>query len=127
MAKKRRLSNREKKANAQVKKELQQKGLLPPDKPPLNRKKFLQVAQEEWEQRDKDCYMWDIYLMEAISLVLYKKEGISGRVSLEAVGVAKVLKLAIQLNKFDDIVAGRPDKKYTLGEKYDYIKDILDA
>jgi len=127
LAKKRRLTNREKKANAQVRKQLQQEGILPPDKPKLDRKKFLQAAREEWGQRDKDCYIWDIYLMEAISLMLSKKESISGRVSLEAVGVAKVLRLAIRISKFEDMVAKRADRKYTIGEKYEYIKDILDA
>lgn len=42
MAKKKRLTNKEKKLNAEAKKRLQEQGILPPDKPKLNRKKFIE-------------------------------------------------------------------------------------
>ena len=41
MAKKKRLTNKEKKSNAAFKKQMQEKGILPPDKPKLNRKKLI--------------------------------------------------------------------------------------
>ncbi len=61
MAKKR-LTQREKKANAAFKKEMQEKGILPPDKPRLNREKYIKEAVEEWNGRSMDCRVWDIYL-----------------------------------------------------------------
>lgn len=39
-AKSKRLTNKEKALKAKVKKELQEQGILPPDKPRLNRRKF---------------------------------------------------------------------------------------
>lgn len=59
MAKKR-LTQREKKANAAFKKEMQEKGILPPDKPRLNREKYIKEAVEEWNGRSMDCRVWDI-------------------------------------------------------------------
>ena len=126
MARKKKMTAREKKINAETKKQLQKEGILPPDKPRLNRKKFVEEARKEWAGRDRDCYIWDIYLMEAMSILLSKKEG-RGRVSLEAVGVAKALKLAIRMNEFDGMVARREKREYEIGEKYEYIKDILNV
>lgn len=70
MEKKKRLTNKEKKLNAKVKKRLQEQGVLPPDKPKLNRKKFIDEAMEEWYGRSSDCFIWEHYLMEAISYIL---------------------------------------------------------
>lgn len=63
MAKKKRLTNKEKQARADFKKRMQEQGVLPPDKPKLNRKKFIEDAQCEWNNRDKECFVWDVYLM----------------------------------------------------------------
>ncbi len=126
MAKKKKMTAREKKINAEAKKRLQRKGILPPDKPRLNRQKFVEAARREWACRDKDCYIWDIYLMEAMSIMLSKKEA-GGRVSLEAVGAAKVLKLAIRMNEFEAMIARRGERRYEIGEKYEYIKDVINA
>ena len=48
MAKNKRLTNKEKQARAELKKRMQDKGVLPPDKPKQNRKKFIDEAREEW-------------------------------------------------------------------------------
>ena len=55
---KKRLTSREKRSNARMKKELQAEGILPPDKPKLNRKKFIEETMDEWNNRDKDIYIW---------------------------------------------------------------------
>lgn len=47
MAKKKRLTNREKQERADFKRRMQEQGILPPDKPKLNRKKFIEEAREE--------------------------------------------------------------------------------
>lgn len=124
--KRKKMTNKEKALNAKIKKELQEKGVLPPDKPKLNRKKYVDEAIEEWNGKDKDCYVWDIYLHNAISLMLGKVDR-NLRVTQEAVGVAKCLKLALRLKEFSDKLKAEGRKEYTLGEKLEFIKDILDA
>lgn len=127
-AKRKRLTNREKTENARIKKELQQRGIIPPDKPKLNRKKFIEEARQEWNGRDAGFYAWEAYLFEAVSIMLgHTERGAAARASLEAVGVAKCLKLAIRLRKFHQAVKDRGDDRYKIKEQYDYIKDILDA
>ncbi len=79
-AKKKRLTQKEKKQNAEIKKELQEKGIIPPDKPRLNRKKFVDGAMEEWNNRPQ-CYVWEIYLIKAFGFILAKTEGRNFRVS----------------------------------------------
>lgn len=125
MAKSKKLTNAQKKANARLKKELQEKGILSPDKPKLNRKKFVEEAEQEWNKREK-TYIWEIYLIQAASFMLGKQDK-NFRVSSEAVGVAKVLKLAIRLKEFSDKLESEGRKKYTLVEQYEFIKDILEA
>lgn len=106
---------------------MQDSGVLPPDKPKLNRKKFIDEAREEWNGRSSDCYIWEHYLMDAISYMLCQREGMSSRASLEAVGAAKVLKLAIRLREFSEEVREKGEHEYKLVDQYNYIKDILDA
>lgn len=124
---KKRLTSREKRSNARIKKELQAEGVLPPDKPKLNRKKFIEEAMNEWNSRDKDVFVWELYLAETFSLMLGHVEKRSLRTSLEAVGAAKVLKLALRLREFSKKLQGEGRDKYTAGEKYEFVKDIIDA
>lgn len=128
VAGRKRMTNREKKERAELKKRMQEKGILPPDKPKLNRKKFIEEAKEEWNSREAGCgcLVWDIYLMEAVSYMLgHMEKGM--RLSREAVGAAKILKLAIRLRQFSEKLAGEGRAKYSITEQYEYIKDILDA
>lgn len=125
MAKKR-LTNRERKLRAEAKKELQAEGIIPPDKPRLNRKKFIEEAEAEWNGRDKECFAWDIYIVQAMSYMLgHMEKGM--RLSREAVGAAKVLKIAMRLREFYEGLKARGEHEYKLADQYNYIKDILDA
>lgn len=126
MAKKKRLTNKEKQARADFKKRMQEQGILPPDKPKLNRKKFVEEAQTEWNNRDKECFMWEMYLMQAMSYMLGHVEK-GGRVSPEAVGAAKVLKVAMKLREFSEELKAKGEHEYKVVDQYNYIKDILDA
>ncbi len=121
-----RMTSAEKRLRTELKKELQEKGVLPPDKPKLNRKKYVEEARQEWNRRGKDCLVWDVYLYKAISIMLGATDK-QFRVSLEAIGVAKCLKLAIRLKEFSDKLAAEGRNEYTLGEELEYIKDILNA
>lgn len=125
-AKKKRLTQKEKKLNAEIKKELQEKGIIPLDKPRLNRKKFIDEAVEEWDDRPQ-CYIWEVYLIKAFDFIIAKTERRSYRVSQEAVGAAKVLKLAIRLYQFNKKLEEEGRTEYKFSEQLEYIKDILDA
>ncbi len=127
MAKKKRMTNREKDERARLKKELQAKGVIAPDKPRLNRNRFIEEAMAEWDARDRECLIWDYYLLEAVSVMLGKSERRSTRASPEAVGVAKVLKTAIRLREFHEGLREKGQKEYRLTEMYDYIRDITEA
>lgn len=105
---------------------MQEKGIIPPDKPRLNRKKYVDGAMHEWNDRDKDFYAWEIYLYRAVSIMLGKVDR-NLRLSQEAVGVAKCLKLAIRLKEFSDKLESEGRTEYTVGERVEFIKDILDA
>lgn len=125
-AKRKRLTQKEKQQNARIKKQLQEDGIIPQDKPRLNRKKFVDEAMKEWNNRPQ-CYIWEYYLINAFGFILAKTEGRSFRVSQEAVGAAKVLKLAVRLYQFSKKLEQEGRKEYTVGEQLEYIKDILDA
>ena len=128
VAKNKRLTNKEEAGKGQSSRRgCRTKGVLPPDKPKLNRKKFIDEAREEWNGRSSDCFIWEHYLMDAISYMLCQREGMSSRASLEAVGAAKVLKLAIRLREFSEEVREKGEHEYKLVDQYNYIKDILDA
>lgn len=100
--------------------------MLPPDKQKLNRKKFIEEAQAEWNNRDEEFFAWNVYLMQAISYMLGHLDK-SGMASLEAVGAAKVLKLAVRLREFSGELKAKGKHEYKVVDQYNYIKDILDA
>lgn len=124
MAKK--MTKAEKAMNARVKKRLQEEGVLPPDKPRLNRKKFIKDAEMRWNERQAGFYGWDIYLHKAMGIMLGHTDQ-HLRASPEAVGVAKTLMLALRLKEFGDKLKAEGRNTYTIGEQYEYIRDILDA
>lgn len=112
IVKKKKLTQNEKKFNAMWKKEMQKKGVLPPDKKKLNRKKFAQEVITEWEEiTDKEDMTF--YLYRAVFSSVGKN---MMNVTSEDVGVLKVIKLAIETKKFME--ANRKDGRtsYTVGE-----------
>ena len=125
MAKKKCMTNREKRERAATKKLLQAEGILPPDKPRLNRKRFIEEAEAEWNGRDLECLIWDLYIMRALFCML--GHGSARGISPEAVGAAKILKLAIRLHRFEAELKENGRDKYSYGVQFDYIKDILNA
>lgn len=127
MGKQKRLTIKEKKLNAQVKRKLQEQGIIPPNKPKLNRKKYIKEAEAAWQNRDKNMFLWEYYLMRGIYLVMMQKEGRSNRSSMEAVGAAKVLYLALRIREFEEIQKARGANEVKIGDYYGYIKDILEA
>lgn len=108
---KKRMTRREKDMRAQAKKELQAEGVLPPDKPRLNRRKF---AREVWaEYEAMDPFRREIFLLDAISCMVGPD---MPKVTPEEVGVLKVLKLAVEMEKFSRRLKAEGRDSYTLGE-----------
>ena len=54
-----RMTNREKDERKRIKKNLQEKGIIPPDKPRLNRKKFAKEVCDEWKDF-QSFYDWSM-------------------------------------------------------------------
>lgn len=119
------MTQKQRKLRCQIRKELQENGVIPQDKPRLNRKKFCEEAIEEWHSRKAGIY-WEYYLIEAVMIMtshLDRKRNLS----LEAVGAAKCLKLAIRMQEFSSAKTEAGEKEYRVGELHDAIKDILEA
>ena len=104
--KKKRLTQREKAERAAIKKKLQAEGVLPPDKPRLNRRKF---ARETWAEFE----------------AFYTSEPMVGpdmkEVSPEEVGVLKLLKLAVEYNAFLKELEVEGRTTYNYGELIDKV------
>lgn len=120
-AKQRKMTVREKAERAEIRASLRAKGILPPKKKPLNRKKFIQEARDAFNGADMG-FGREMYLLEAISCMLTEYQP-----TQENVGVAKAVKIACELHRFETELKEQGRTEYTLGEKYERIKAILDA
>jgi toxin-antitoxin system, toxin component, relE family len=117
--KKKRLTQREKAERAAMKKRLQAEGVLPPDKPRLNRKKFARETWAEWEEFLKsDPIRAEVSLLRAVEFIAGPE---LPAVTPEQVGVYKALKLAVEYNKFRRKLEAEGRSKYTIGELADEV------
>lgn len=108
---KKRLTQREKAERAAIKKQLQAGGVLPPDKPRLNRKKF---AREVWEDfSEMDVYTADFYLRKAIMATVGPE---LHEVTSEQVGILKLMKLAVETDRFMQQLKKEGREQYSIGE-----------
>lgn len=110
-AKKKRLTQREKAERARIKKKLQEDGVLPPDKPRLNRKKFAREVLAQFGAMD--AYSADLYLRQAIGCMVSPD---MNRVTEEEVGVLKLLKIAVESERFAKALEAEGRIQYTMGE-----------
>lgn len=117
------LSEREKKQRAEIRRELRAEGVLPPVKKPLNHKKFI----EETRELRYTCDMYDLFPYICWGLTEMMGHGYV-KPDKEAVGAAKVLRLAKARKEFEDRrrEQGLPSV-YQLGELYEAVKDIYNA
>jgi len=114
------LTNREKQDNKRFREELRQKGIIPPIKPKLNRKKFAKEVIEEYE----NTYIDLEYLCKAIACML---PGEFGKVTPEQVGVVKVLKLAMEIKRFTEEKISQGETTYKVMEMYkEVVAPVLD-
>lgn len=116
MAKQKRLTKKEIALRAEAKKRLQEEGILPPDKARLNRKKFAREVMEEFKAMD--VFAADLYLRRAIGCMVLED---MPRVSEEQVGVLKLLKIAVETQKFMQALKEEGRTQYTIGEYVDKV------
>lgn len=114
--KRKRLTVKEKKFNAELRKEMREEGILPPIKPKLNRRKFVKETRTEYAE-EFNRFDDIIYLYEAINWMLPSGE-YKTQISPEEVGVAKVLKMAIEIKKFNKEKLAKGNKTYKLDDLY---------
>jgi len=117
--KKKRLTQREKAERAALKKKFQAEGLIPPNKPRLNRKKF---ARETWAEFEAfytaEPIRAEVSLIRAIGFMVGPD---MKTVSPEEVGVLKLLKLAVEYNAFLKKLEAEGRDKYNYGELIDKV------
>lgn len=112
----RRMTQREKDSRAAVKKRLQAEGILPPNKPRLNRKKFAAGVWAEYEQENLASF--DIWLYKAIRSTVGPD---MREVTAEEVGVLKLIKLAIEARKFHERLKAEGRATYKFQEYLDEV------
>lgn len=117
------LTNAEKKINKQIREELREKGILPPVKQRLNRKKFAQEVNKEL-QEDNMVY-GDIW----VGIDALRPSGKSSlKITEEEIGVLKAVKIALEYRKYvDKMKEENPSMDITFEMLYEnVIKPILD-
>lgn len=117
--KKKRLTQREKAERAAAKKRLQAWGVLPPDKPRLNRKKFAQETWAEWT-----ALLAENRLRAAMALcraVSFTTDPELLEVTPEQVGILKAMKIAVEYEKFLQKLEAEDRSDYSIGELADEV------
>ena len=117
--KKKRLTQRERAERAAAKKRLQARGVLPPDKPRLNRKKFAQETWAEWTALlAEDRLRAAMALCRAVSFTTAPE---LLEVTPEQVGILKAIKIAVEYEKFLRKLEAEGRSDYTVGELADEV------
>lgn len=117
--KKKRLTQRERAERAAAKKRLQARGVLPPDKPRLNRKKFAQETWAEWT-----ALLAENRLQAAMALcraVSFTTAPELLEVTPEQVGILKAMKIAVEYEKFLQKLEAEDRSDYSIGELADEV------
>lgn len=119
------MTAREKKLAAEVRAELREKGLMPPAKKPLNRKKFVEEARKIYAEESQE-YGFEAYLTWALGEMMGHKDA-EFRIDLEAVGAAKVIHLAKRRKDFEKEQKAQGKKTWTVGEMCEAMMGIYQA
>lgn len=123
MSKQRKMTEKEKKERAKIRKQLREDGLLPPKKKPMNRKKFIDEARSVYESMDILDNL--PYLVWGISEMLAHTTDL--KPDLQAVGVAKVILLAQRRREFEQAKRAQGESTWRAGELVDAVMDIYKA
>ena len=120
-----RLTQREKRERAMVKRELQEARILPPDKPRLNRKRFKEEVQAAWDSEMNLAALSDALLLSrAITWMLADVP--SQLVTPEQIGLLKAMKIALELKRMYQQADGDGPGRFTMKDEYDHIKPVMD-
>ncbi len=111
------MTERERKRRAAVKKRLQKEGILPPDRPRINRRKYAREAITEFEETMGDA-LDSFWLRQAIGMMVSKE---MEKVSDEEMGVLRMLKLAVGRKKFNEKLKAEGRDKFKLEELYNEV------
>lgn len=123
--KQKRLTQQEKRERAMVKRELQEAGILPPDKPRLNRKRFKAEVQAAWDSEMNLASLSDALLLSrAITWMLADVP--SQPVTPEQIGLLKAMKIALELKRMYQRADGDGPGRFTMKDEYDHIKPVMD-
>ena len=107
----------ERRLRQEAKKRLIAEGVIPPPKKRLNRKKYIDQAWEEYNAQHATMLNYFAayqYLIRAIALMSGHRDRNTLNPSLEAVGAAKVLKLATALRTINDEEKNRDEAEYKI-------------
>lgn len=113
-----RLTNAEKAENKRIKAMLRDEGLIPAAKPRLNRKVFIRETYERWNSEGRSLNDFG-YLIQAIGIMLPVYEGgVVLNPTPEAVGVSKVLRIAMDIKQFEKELKESGETTYNLIDMY---------
>lgn len=113
------MTNKEKQYMKEFRAEMREKGVIPPVKPKLNRKKFAKEVMEEWKDHG-DMF----YLMKGFGCILPSPES-KMPITPEQIGALKVLKLAMEYKKFEEELKAQGKTQYSIGELSDRLSPII--
>lgn len=117
------LTEREKKERAKIRKQLRAEGVIPPVKKRLNHERFIEGAKALLKAEK----LYDLFPYICWAMIEMMGHG-CGSPDKEAVGAAKVLLLAQRRKEFE---AARREQglpsTYNVGELYEAVKDIYEA
>ena len=113
------MTKKERKELAKVKKRLQAEGVLQPDKPRLNRKKFAREVNEELEELEIGG-ITDISLILNV-LAMMTRSGEYGGITSEDIGILKLKKCVVEIKK-----AMQVEQRgcFTVGELYKICEEV---
>lgn len=116
-----RLTNADKKLNREVKQQLIQEGILPPPKTPLNRKKFCKEVHTAFAETSISVFR----IREALSWMV-PMENTKLPITAEQVGVLKIMRIAVELERFWAVRVTEDKTSATLQELYEVVRPIID-
>lgn len=122
MAKKkpRPMTRAEKERRTESRKEFREQGLLPPVKKPLNRKQFAVDVLNEYKS-ELGSYGDIAYIQRGIGAMVGCLETSRLKVTPEEVGVLKMLKLAVEMKRFEERIKAEGRTSYTHEEYYEQV------
>lgn len=114
------LTNREKEFNRKLREQMRAEGILPPIKPKLNRKKFLEETKKEYAEN----IMTLCDIQNVIEAIEWLTPTSLLKITSEDVGVIKIMKVAVEIKKFKEEKKNQGELSYNVIELYERIKPI---